>query len=82
MWLNRGELARTKRHTTDDRPDRARHLAGALAKTATWAQVSNLDAATYDTDEPPMGDESSWLAWLRSAGPWLAMATLLRLFLR
>ena len=81
MWLNRGELGRTK-HRAAAPPDRARHLTDALARGATWAQVSNLDAATYETDEPPTDDAASWLAWLRSAGPWVALAALMRLFLR
>lgn len=82
MWLNRGELQRAKRRAAGEQPARARHLAGALARTAAWAQVSNLDAATYDADEPPSDDETSWLAWLRSAAPWVAVATLVRLLLR
>lgn len=81
MWLNRGTLARVKR-PTGDQPERTRHLTGALARTATWAQVTNLDAATYAADEPPREEETSWLAWLRTAGPWLALTALVRLLLR
>ena len=82
MWLNRGSLARVKRPAAGEQPARTRHLTGTLARTATWAEVSNLDAATYAADEPPTADRDSWLAWLRSAGPWLALAALVRLLLR
>lgn len=82
MWLNRGELARFKTHAAGGRRDPLPQLTGTLARTATWAQVSNLDAATYAADEPPADDRDSWLAWLRSAGPWLALTALLRLLLR
>ncbi|MFN8644538.1 MAG: zf-TFIIB domain-containing protein [Candidatus Binatia bacterium] len=82
MWLNRGELSRFKEHDAGGRPDPLPQLTGALAHNATWAQVSNLDAATYAADEPPDDDQDSWLAWLRSAAPWLAVATLLRILLR
>jgi hypothetical protein len=82
MWLNRGELARIKEHDAGSRPAPMPQLTGALARETTWAQVSNLDAATYAADEPPTDDPSSWLAWLRAAGPWLVLAALLRLLLR
>ena len=82
MWLNRGALARVKGHHAGHRPDALPELTGALARNVTWAQVSNLDAATYAADEPPAEDRESWLAWLRSAAPWLALAALLRLILR
>jgi hypothetical protein len=83
MWLNRGELARAKRHTARAAPHRVRRVASALAGTATWARVSNLDAATYDADAPPADDDQSpWSTWLRTAGPWAALTVLLRLFLR
>ncbi len=81
MWLNRGDLARIKQHAPGH-PDALPHLTGALAKNVTWAQVSNLDAATYAADEPPDHDEASWLSWLQRAGPWLALAALVRILLR
>lgn len=81
MWLNRGTLTRVKEHAPG-KPDPLPRLTGTLARQATWAQVSNLDAATYAADEPPAHDIQPWLAWLRSAGPWLALAALLRLVLR
>ena len=82
MWLNRGALGRAKQRPPGPAPERARHLAQALGSTATWAQVSNLDAATYDADEPPASDQIGWREWLRSAGPWIALGALLRLLLR
>ena len=82
MWLNRGELSRIKGHDAGARPAPMPQLTGALARGTTWAQVSNLDAATYAADEPPVDDQTSWLAWLRSAAPWLALSALVRLLLR
>ena len=78
MRLNRGELTRFKQHDAGSRPDPLAQLTGALARDATRTQVSNLDAA----GEPPADDQGSWLAWLRSAGPWLALAAPLRTVLR
>ncbi|HSQ00073.1 MAG TPA: hypothetical protein VL049_22850 [Candidatus Dormibacteraeota bacterium] len=82
MRLNRGELTRFKQHDAGSRPDPLAQLTGALARDATRTQVSNLDADTYTADEPPADDQGSWLAWLRSAGPWLALAAPLRIVLR
>jgi len=81
LWLNRGELTRIKQHAPG-RPDPLPHLTGELAKAVTWAQVSNLDAATYAADEPPEENTASWLEWLRRAGPWLALGALVRILLR
>jgi Zn-finger nucleic acid-binding protein len=83
MWLNRGSLARAKGRTAagDDYTRRVDTLTRALGNQATWPQVSNLDAATYADDEAPT-DDRQWLEWLRSAGPWIALAALLRLVLR
>jgi Zn-finger nucleic acid-binding protein len=82
MWLNRGTLSRVKQHPTGKAPDPIPRLTGALARQVTWTKVSNLDAATYAADEPPADDQPSWLTWLKSAAPWLALATLARLLVR
>lgn len=81
MWLNRGTLRRVKEHPAGKAPPPLPQLTGALARDATWAQVTNLDAATYAADEPPQ-DDAAWSDWFRSAGPWIALAALLRIFLR
>lgn len=82
MWLNRGTLTRIKEHRADKAPPPMPRLTGALARQVTWAQVNNLDAATYAADEPPADDQTAWGTWFRSAAPWLALAALLRLILR
>lgn len=84
MWLNRGSLARSKprRPTSDGAPPAVvADLTRALGSTTHWPAVSNLDAATYAADDAP-DDGRDWSTWLRRAGPWVALATLLRLLLR
>jgi Zn-finger nucleic acid-binding protein len=85
MWLNRGELARLKRHTPRRAPGADAELiarvGGQLGAATTWSQVSNLDAATYAADDaPPDGED--WRSALRGASPWLALAAAVRLLLR
>jgi len=86
MWLNRGELRRVKQRTparpaVGDAALLARVGAQLGASTA-WAEVGNLDAATYSADASSDEDDSSWRAALRSAAPWVALASLLNLLLR
>lgn len=83
MWLNRGSLARAKPRPADagQRRRTAAILTRALGNTTSWPQVANLDAATYAADDAP-ADQHAWIDWLRAAGPWLALATLVRLVLR
>lgn len=85
MWLNRGELARWKRRTPPRPPGADAELiarvGGQLGASTDWSQVSNLDAATYAADDPPPPG-TDWRSALRSASPWLALATAVRLLLR
>jgi len=85
MWLNRGELTRLKRRgpTRTSGADSAlvARVGGQLGLSTTWSQVGNLDAATYADDAPP-DDSTDWRTALRTAGPWMALAALLRLVLR
>lgn len=80
MWMNRGELARLKSRPGTPRARAVTALTGRLGAAAGWSQVTNLDAATYAHDDPPAA-AGDWRDWLRQAGPWLALAVLLRLFL-
>jgi Zn-finger nucleic acid-binding protein len=86
MWLNRGELRRIKQHaparrTVVDAALLAR-VGAQLGASTSWAQVSNLDAATY-TPDPSLGDDlPSWRDALSGSGPWAALASLLGLLWR
>jgi Zn-finger nucleic acid-binding protein len=85
MWLNRGELSRLKRQTPTRPPGADAELiarvGGQLGASTTWSQVGNLDAATYAADDAPPGGED-WRTALSDAGPWFALAALLRLLWR
>lgn len=83
MWFNRGSLARAKPLDDDAarRSQRVTALTQALGTAATWPQVDNLDAATYAADQAPEAPPD-WGEWLRTYGPWAALATLVRILLR
>lgn len=85
MWLNRGELSRLKQRTPARPPGADAELiarvGGQLGASTAWSKVGNLDAATYAADDGPPGGED-WRTALSNAGPWLALAALLRLLWR
>ena len=81
LWLNRGALRRARARAAAT-PERALpHLTRALGDQRAWPHVANLDAVTYASDDTA-DDAPDWRGWLRTAAPWLALATLLRLVLR
>jgi Zn-finger nucleic acid-binding protein len=86
MWLNRGALSRIKRGMPTRAPGADAALVtrvGAQLGAATaWAEVGNLDAATYAGDQSPGDDSAPWRTALGETGAWLALAALLRLLLR
>lgn len=81
LWLNRGELRRTRQRAAAPRSDALPHLARALGNDAAWPRITNLDAVTYTADDTA-SDDLDWREWLRNAAPWVVLATLLRLLLR
>jgi Zn-finger nucleic acid-binding protein len=82
MWMNRGELTRFTQHAPRNhaRADLAQ-LAARLGTAASWAKVSNLDAATYARDDEDADEATNLGATLASAGPWIVLRSLLRLLL-
>lgn len=86
MWMNRGELARVKRHsppTRTPRPDVLAQLAASYGAASTWAKVANLDAATYASDDDDAaGAATDVRSLLWSTAPWIVLRALLRLLLR
>jgi Zn-finger nucleic acid-binding protein len=88
MWLNRGTLSRVKRRapppaalTPAAEAALVAHAGSQLGASSAWANVSNLDAATYAVDDAPDGGED-WRTALSKLGPWVALAALVRLLLR
>ena len=86
MWMNRGELARIKRHSPPTRspnPAALAQLAAAYGAASKWSKVANLDAATYAPDgDDTDGATSDAGSLLRSTAPWIVLRALLALLLR
>jgi Zn-finger nucleic acid-binding protein len=87
MWLQRGQLRKVKKvPPAADRGARGEDealvaLARSYAHEASWSNVRELDAATYETEEPPPGLDDVGDA-VKSTLPWIALQVLFRLLLR
>ncbi len=88
MWLQRGQLRNVKRAAASQpgRPRAAEDevlvaLAQSYASDADWSNVDELDAATYESEEPlpGMGDIGDAV---KSTLPWIALQVLFRMLLR
>ncbi len=88
MWLQSGQLRIVKREAVRSTPLPSKpedaivvELAKAYADDAKWSNVEQLDAATYETEEPPP-DFSTIGDALKSTVPWIALQVLFRMLLR
>ena len=84
MWLNRGELARSKRRAAAlerTTPAHVEQIAREYGKDARWPKVNDIAAAMYPlADAAPEEESIASLPW--SAIAWIALRALLHMVLR
>jgi hypothetical protein len=87
MWLQRGQLRKVKKAppsaaTAPKAEDEALvALARSYANEASWSNVKELDAATYETAEPLPGFDDVGEV-VKSTLPWIVLRVLFGLLLR
>lgn len=87
MWLQRGQLRKVKKAPPPAEGGAKAEdevlvaLARSYANEASWSNVRELDAATYETAEPPPGLDDVGEV-VKSTLPWIVLQLLFRLLLR